>query len=163
MLIYSTWSVLNAVIMRPLLFLALSSLLFSNFSNFSKLPIGVLKLNINNIEYNYGTLWIGVYSTAGSFLDKEKALLFSIKDPSKYKEAIYINNLNYGDYAIALFHDLNNNGTLDLNWLNIPTEPYAFSKPLNSKWKIPSFGDVKINLHQSQKTVNTTLSSWWEQ
>lgn len=133
------------------------------FSSYSKMPIGVLKLNISNIEHDYGTLWIGVYPSADSFLDKESALLYSLKDPQKYTEAIIINDLDYGDYAIALFHDLNNNGTLDVNWLGVPTEPYAFSKPLHSKWEIPSFWDVKINLYQSQKTINTTLNSWWNQ
>jgi len=146
--------------MRFYLIIVLSTLLFSSSI---QLPMGVLKLNISNIGHSYGTLWIGVYSTADSFLEKENALLFSVKDPKKYKEAIVINNLNYGDYAIALFHDLNNNGTLDVNWLGIPIEPYAFSKPLSSKWKIPSFWDVKINLYQSQKTINTKLNTWWEQ
>ena len=125
--------------------------------------MGVLKLNINNIEHNYGMLWIGIYPTEASFLDKNSAILYSVKDPKKNVEAVIINDLDYGDYAVAIFHDLNNNGTLDLNWLGIPSEPYAFSKPLNSKWKIPNFWDVRINLYQSQKTVNATLNSWWDQ
>jgi len=132
-------------------------------SSFSQMPVGVIEVKINNINEHYGTLWLGVYRSEASFLNKEEAILYSVQNLSDNEESVIINNLDYGDYAIALFHDLNNNGVMDFDWMGIPAEPYAFSKPLRSKWRVPAFKEVKISLHESQKTVSTRLMTWWSQ
>lgn len=132
-------------------------------SSLGPMPTGVLELEINNIKEYHGTVWIGVYRSESSFLNKEEAILYSVKNPSASNKSIVINNLHYGDYAIALFQDLNNNGTMDFDWLGIPSEPYAFSKPLHSKWRAPVFKEVKVSLYQSQKTITTSLTNWWSQ
>lgn len=49
-----------------------------------------------------------------------------------------------GEYGLKLYHDVNENGKLDTNFIGIPTEPYAFSNSaLNpfgeAKWKNAKF------------------------
>jgi uncharacterized protein (DUF2141 family) len=44
-----------------------------------------------------------------------------------------------GTYALAVFHDENMNGTLDTNWLGIPTEGYGFSNDVKASLGPPSF------------------------
>ena len=44
-----------------------------------------------------------------------------------------------GTYALAVFHDENMNGTLDTNWLGIPTEGYGFSNDVKASFGPPSF------------------------
>jgi len=44
-----------------------------------------------------------------------------------------------GRYALAVIHDENMNGKLDLNWLGIPTEGYGFSSGAEASLRPPSF------------------------
>ena len=39
-----------------------------------------------------------------------------------------LTDLAYGPYAMVVFHDENDNGTLDHNVLRLPAEPLGFSK-----------------------------------
>jgi uncharacterized protein (DUF2141 family) len=51
-----------------------------------------------------------------------------------------------GTYAIQAFHDENNNGVVDRNWLGIPEENVGFSRedaPLTSS---PNFEDVAVSI-----------------
>jgi len=52
---------------------------------------------------------------------------------------MHITDLPAGEYALAIFHDENNNGKLDTNWLGIPKEKVAFSKA-----KMKTFGPPKF-------------------
>jgi len=44
-----------------------------------------------------------------------------------------------GKYALAVIHDENMNGKLDLNWMGIPTEGYGFSNGAKALLGPPSF------------------------
>lgn len=53
------------------------------------------------------------------------------------KAVIVFENLPYGDYAAILYHDENNNGTLD-HRLGFPNEPMGFS----NDWKLTLFSGM---------------------
>lgn len=44
-----------------------------------------------------------------------------------------------GSYALAVVHDENMNGKLDVNWLGIPIEGYGFSNDASALLGAPSF------------------------
>ena len=44
-----------------------------------------------------------------------------------------------GTYALAVVHDEDMNGNLDINWLGIPTEGYGFSNDVKARFGPPSF------------------------
>lgn len=44
-----------------------------------------------------------------------------------------------GSYALAVVHDENMNGKLDVNWLGIPVEGYGFSNDASALLGAPSF------------------------
>jgi uncharacterized protein (DUF2141 family) len=50
-----------------------------------------------------------------------------------------------GVYGISAFHDRNNNGKLDTNFIGLPTEDYCASRDARSSFGPPSFGDAKFN------------------
>jgi uncharacterized protein (DUF2141 family) len=63
-----------------------------------------------------------------------------------------------GRYALAVIHDENMNGKLDVNWLGVPTEGYGFSNDAKVLLGPPSFSaasfpydgqnlDLTISLH----------------
>ncbi|MEO0339347.1 MAG: DUF2141 domain-containing protein [Bacteroidota bacterium] len=124
--------------------------------------IGTLQISVENIKVAEGMIWVGLYRSEEDFLIKEKAILVGINVEKEGQMKITMPNLDYGEYAMAIFHDLNNNGEMDRNLVGIPSEPFAFSQKLKSKFKIPKFEDVKFTFEQDQQVLNTTLNKWWK-
>ena len=50
-----------------------------------------------------------------------------------------------GDYAATVFHDENNNGKFDMNWMGMPLEGYGFSNNVKPMLKAPSFDDCEFH------------------
>lgn len=51
-----------------------------------------------------------------------------------------------GSYAIMAFHDLNDNGKLDTNWMGIPREGVVASNNAKGRMGPPSFKDASFKL-----------------
>ncbi len=66
-------------------------------------------------------------------------------------------DLPNGDYAVAVYHDLNSNKTLDKNFFGIPKEPYGFSKNFKPGMSAPDFSDCSFTLAETAKTINISL------
>lgn len=125
-------------------------------ADYATLPIA-----IDNIEAATGTIWIGVYRSEADFLDRKHARILSV--PVRHKQSLRtrISNLQIGqEYAIALFHDRNNNGELDRNFLGLPTEPFAFSGKLQSRWRLPHFTEVRFRFPPRGTPMRFYLRNW---
>lgn len=123
---------------------------------------GTLQISVDNIKAAEGMIWVGLYRTEEDFLIKEKAILVGVHVEQEGQMTIRMPALVYGEYAMAIFHDLNNNGEMDRNLVGIPSEPFAFSQKLKSKFKIPKFDDVKFTFEQDQQVLTTKLNKWWK-
>lgn len=120
-----------------------------------------LRLEVENITSTKGQLWFGVYDSEQNFLDKANAVaVFGQKIDKTGALTIKSDLLKYGTYAIAVFHDINNNGELDTNMWGVPKEPYAFSNPPKSKWRAPLFDEVKFTFNQSNQQLKLRLENW---
>ncbi len=62
-----------------------------------------------------------------------------------------------GDYAVAIYHDVNGNGKMDKNMLGIPKEPYGFSTNFKPKISAPKFTDCQITVGETAKTISIKL------
>ncbi len=131
-------------------------------ASFRSEPSGVLTIEIDNIQKAEGTIWVGIYNSETNFLIKEKAILEEIKINQAGTQTIDIPGLKYGQYAVAIFHDENNNGEMDRNLLGIPSEPFAFSKTPKSKWRLPRFDEVKFSFSHPRQKLSAHLKKWWE-
>lgn len=138
-------------------------LFFTGNSLFSLLPPGGegrLIIEIDRVERAQGTIWVGIYNSESTYLIKEKAIIKEVPVFRKGSAIVEVDNLPYGTYAVALFHDLNDNDTLDQNFFGIPTEPYAFSRPPSSKWRLPYFREVAFPFRSRSKKLRTSLRNW---
>lgn len=147
-------------IRRPLVILFLFSLFSYGFLHPENR--GKLVLEVDNISSTEGVIWVGIYDSPSSFLVKEKAIVegFSIEKQGKLE--VTFPEMSYGTYAIALFHDINNNGELDRNFIGIPSEPFAFSQRPRSKWRLPRFEEVKFKFRDDGQVLHTYLKKWWD-
>ena len=58
-----------------------------------------------------------------------------------------------GTYAVACIHDENGNGTLDTNWIGIPTEGTVASNHAKGVMGPPRFDDARFSFHGKDQTL----------
>jgi len=123
--------------------------------------IGTLVIELRNIDVTEGCLRLAVYRNAMNFLKDEGNVLGKIITVKELKEEqITLSNLDFGDYALAAYHDINNNGRLDTNLLGIPTEPYAFSNNVKAKWRNPRFEEACFAFNRSRQVMPLVFKRW---
>jgi uncharacterized protein (DUF2141 family) len=67
-----------------------------------------------------------------------------------------INDVPFGDYAVAVFHDENRNGKMDKNLLGIPVEAYGFSNNQRVTFGPPKWETVKFSVEAVEKVLDAT-------
>ncbi len=115
-----------------------------------------LILNIKNIKYQ-GVLFAAVYDNEEAFEANSEGQkgIEEMADAAMKKThkgqtlTLTFSNLAYGDYAIRLFLDKNDNGKLDQGLFGIPLEQYASS---GENPMIPKYEKCRFKL-SGKKTV----------
>ncbi len=64
-----------------------------------------------------------------------------------------VSDLTIGDYALRFFHDENDNGVMDKNWLGIPTEAFGFSNDAKVKLGPPGFKEMSFRVNTNMEIV----------
>ena len=107
-----------------------------------------LVIQVEGVRSNQGLIYAGVCATG--FGDKDC--------PYRSREAavvgtveLRIQGVQPGDYAIAIFQDLNGNGRIDCPFF-VPTEPYGFSNDAGRRG-LPRFEAAKVSVREPTTTV----------
>jgi uncharacterized protein (DUF2141 family) len=132
--------------MKSLIFMA--SALFFSSDNYASLTI-----QIQGLKQIKGKIQIGIYNDANQFPKVGGEYRVEYVDASANTLSYTAKNLPNGEYAIALFHDVNSDGVCNLNFLGIPKEPYGFSKNIKPVWSAPTFSKTKVAVN-----ANTQIS-----
>jgi len=117
-------------------------LLMAGSSNISD-----LNLVIKGVDDIKGSMYIAVFDNEESFPDFGKQLVEKDLPVDAKTLNFTFKNLPNDDYAVAIFHDKNNNGVLDKNAFGFPLEPYGFSRNARARFSAPAFNDAKIELN----------------
>jgi uncharacterized protein (DUF2141 family) len=126
---------------------------------------GTLIVRVHNLEKKVGNLRLAVYHSPSTFLNEGLQLAertIPIRTDSAGRIDAELPGLAFGVYAIAIFHDLNDNGELDTNLFGIPTEPYAFSNNPSAKWRSPRFEEARFDFPRHQQVMEVELRRWKE-
>jgi len=109
-----------------------------------------LTVTVNNVTSNEGKISVAVYDTADGFLEFDKVFKAESAPSQKGSTEVVIKDLPEGTYAIAAFHDENDNDELDTNMFGIPKEPLGFSKGKMKTFGPPSFEECAFKLTSDQ-------------
>lgn len=112
-----------------------------------------LTVEINKVKSNKGKILLSFYNAEKGFPYESTSCIkiFTIQ-PVVGKVKLTTNDLSKGIYAIALFHDADENGKLSTNLIGIPKEGYAFSNNASNFFGVPNFKDASFKL-----TGDTTI------
>lgn len=103
-----------------------------------------ITITVSNISSNDGKVFIGLYDSKENFLNKRyKGTISSIENNSC---EVAIENVPDGVYAISIYHDENNNNTLDTGMFGIPKEDYGCSNGARGFMGPPKWEDAKFEI-----------------
>lgn len=136
--------------------LAIASVLVSSFGGFAFAQGAKtsLRVNIEGIESNHGQV-LATLCKKEEFLKSKCEYSGVVKLDNNSEHVIIFENVNLGEYALQLFHDVNNDFKLQTNIMGIPTEPFAFSNNAKGKFGPPKFEQAAFEVKpNAQITVS---------
>lgn len=114
-----------------------------------------LTIRVEGVANAQGELKVAVFNSADTFLTKP---LRGAAAPAQAGTVeLTVSDLPAGDYALAVYHDENNNGKMDRNAMGMPTEDYAFSNNAMGKRGAPRYEDARIVLPAAGATATINL------
>jgi len=121
-------------------------MLFSNGFTIKNKLVSTVTLKIDGVDDPVGEIRIAIFDSENRYL--ENPSLAEIVPVSKTNIEWQIEDLAYGKYAIAVYHDKNKNGKLDTNILGIPLEVYGFSNNARGKFGPASWNQAKFTVNE---------------
>ncbi len=115
-----------------------------------------LGVTVTGIRDNRGTVMLQVLaSQAALHGDAEPA--FQASTPVANGQALVEAALPPGEYAVRLFHDLNDNGKLDTSFFGMPKEPWGTSNDAPARFGPPKWRDMRFELGPSNHRITVKL------
>ena len=122
----------------------------------------VLQVSITGIDVaSGGHIMIGVYESQATFLKDDGRIAEARLSVSKAKAGIITAQFELPvgkTYAVAAYHDANDNKKLDENFFGIPQEGYGCTNNARGTFGPPSFDDAAILLNQENQLTSFYLS-----
>lgn len=103
------------------------------------------KLIIQGIDKIEGEIRIAVFDSKKKYT---KEPIHAIVLPVDSTIMVWKQDMPFGEYAIAVYHDKNKNGKIDTNLLGIPKENYGFSNNARGRFGPASWDDSKFKIEE---------------
>ena len=119
-----------------------------------------LTVDVTGINDPAGIVHIGLYDKTAGFPDEHQSAqgrAVSAADFVDGKATVKFESLLPGEYALAGYHDVNNNDQLDTNLVGIPQEPYGASLGARNLLSPPDYDDAKFKLATESKRIKLKL------
>ncbi len=124
---------------------------------------GALEVRIDGLRSTKGQVLVSLYNRPEGFLNDDSAIFKSraIDRINGNSVLVQFENLDYGNYAIAVLHDENLSGNMERKFLVLPEEGYALSNNINPGLTVPSWQECKLTLESEKKTIELQLIYLW--
>lgn len=121
---------------------------------------GRIVVHVTGLKSQKGKVIVALSKPGGIWPPMEEEEAFKgveagIKD---HQARAAFEDLTWGEYALAAFHDENNNDRLDRNALGIPREDYGFSNNVRGFLGPPDFGKAKVSLDSRELVLEIKLN-----
>ncbi|MEM7550082.1 MAG: DUF2141 domain-containing protein [Bacteroidota bacterium] len=116
-----------------------------------------LAISITGLRANKGQIVLALDNDERNYKSKKDCFKGYFLKVENNQANIIIEDLPTGEYAIKVYHDVNNNGKLDKNMIGVPSEPYAFSNNAKGFLGIPDFDEVKFPVREQREVVTISF------
>lgn len=115
-----------------------------------------LSVEITNVRAAGGTLRVALYKPGAKF-GKTKPDFYKNIPVRQTGNLTFDFDVAPGEYAIAVYHDKNDNDKLDKNMVGYPREPFGFSNNYRPVVSAPDFQDCAFEHSEKGKVVSIKL------
>lgn len=117
-----------------------------------------LTINVQGLKNAQGKVCYSLFSSSAGFpTSSNQAIRAECIPADSNSSAIAFGNLSPGTYAVAVFHDVNNDGQLNKNSFGIPTEGFGFSQNPGIYTGPPRFSDAAIFIAGNTSAIKIQL------
>ncbi|MFD1551667.1 DUF2141 domain-containing protein [Putridiphycobacter roseus] len=138
---------------RSIIILCLSTIFLG--SSFKSAENHLVKVYLKNIVAEKGTAYVNIYTSEGFPKSDKQLQRKSVKITGNTAYVTF--SVPNGNYAIAMYHDVNDNDQMDKNWIGYPLEPYGFSRNFKPTISEPDFTDCNFTVKNASKTLTINL------
>ena len=114
-----------------------------------------LTVVVDGIEKSEGKVLVAVYDSS-NFMKQPVYYGMAKVEQDAEEVTVVIENVASGKYAVAVFHDENDNNELDAGAYGIPIEKYGFSNNARGAMGLPTFQDCMITVEEDTE-INITV------
>jgi len=104
-----------------------------------------LTVLVTGIRSDEGKLRFALYRTKEAFTDDP--MLGAAEDIEERRAEWHLKDIEPGPYAVAVYHDENNDNKFNMNFLRIPTEDYGFSNNVRARLGPPGWKRVVFEVN----------------
>ena len=123
------------------------------------LNAGNLHIKVTGIKNLKGQLGILIFKNEDGFPEDSGKAIKEVLIPIEGEYIDYtFENLPFGEYAVSVMHDENQNDKLDTNFLGIPKEGTGVSNNIKSSMGAPKFKDARFELNEQLITKPIELN-----
>jgi uncharacterized protein (DUF2141 family) len=116
-----------------------------------------IELKVNGLTNNRGLVQVAIWSGANGFPDDYRRAKFLRTVSLDNLDSIIFQDVDTGEYAIAVYHDENEDTVLNTSRFGIPKEGFGFSRNPRIRFGPPKFEKAKFSVQENQK-VQTTVT-----
>ena len=129
------------------------SILFMLFTLSSFGQSGSIVIEINGCKNSNGGIQLGLYNGESGFPEFDKHFKGAFVKAKKGKVVHTFTAIPAGKYALAVWHDEDENKKLDKNIIGVPKEKYGFSNNKFGKFGPPDFREASFKVEDNKKTT----------
>ncbi|MEK9726158.1 MAG: DUF2141 domain-containing protein [Rhodospirillaceae bacterium] len=105
-----------------------------------------LTVTVTGLADDSGNVHIALYDNPATFPDGD-GMMAKAEAPIRDRQALHVfRGLTPGRYAVAVYHDANDNDEFDQGLLGIPLEDFAFSSGARAFLGPPGFEDAAVDV-----------------
>lgn len=106
-------------------------------------------LTVIGFENDEGKAMIALFNSEETYSENGEKFKYVAAEIKDSKAEWTIEDLPFGEYAIKLYHDENENMELDRNMLGIPSETFGFSNNATGNFGPADYEDAKFMFNSS--------------
>jgi uncharacterized protein (DUF2141 family) len=118
---------------------------------------GSLRVVITGFSNNEGNCRFALDNAENVYESEDSVFIGKVLPIIDNTVVIKIDSLQYGYYAIKVFHDENGNEEIDTNFLGIPTEDYGYSNNASAWFGPPSWDNAKFLFDRKDLTLEISV------
>lgn len=119
-----------------------------------------LILKLNNLRNRSGSLCVSIFPSEEGFPnDAEKASFYKCLSTQELSDSstLTVEVPSLGQYAVAFFHDENNDRQLNTGAFGIPLEGFAFSNNPKIRFSAPKFSECAFQIADHTQLISIDL------